>query len=90
MYLGTESATTVFAAELADIFMALSMALRDTQGLRGVRVSTGNKASIAAVADPQRQSGQWMLVKIFACLGILQSKGTSIELHWIPAHIGVE
>lgn len=48
-----------------------------------------NQAAIQSVHNPGGQSGQLILRQIIHFIGILQKRGVSIEICWIPAHTGV-
>ena len=89
-YMGTIRATTVFAAELQGIVMALELAGAEmVHGKRKIAVFTDNQAALRALVTPGEQSGQRLLNSIIARLTGLQQKGASVGFRWIPAHQGV-
>ncbi|EKG09366.1 Reverse transcriptase, partial [Macrophomina phaseolina MS6] len=89
-YMGTIKATTVFAAELQGLVMALELAEAEmVHGKRKIAVFTDNQAALRALVTPGEQSGQYLLSSIIAKLTGLQQKGASVGFHWIPAHQGV-
>jgi ribonuclease HI len=90
VYLGSSKHFTVYAAELAGIAGALLIAQRRGYDHTKVHIYTDNQAAIRAVRNPQRQSGQYFLEMIMGFLQKLQEMGIAVELHWIPAHKGVE
>jgi ribonuclease HI len=99
-HLGTESQSTVFAAELSGIEMALARAISDNKAntsiigskrkmAREVIILSDSQAAIQAVQNPQRPSGQYVLKLLYSHVRTLQSQSTNITLRWIPADVGV-
>jgi ribonuclease HI len=95
-HLGTEDQSTVYAAELSGIEMALDRAIRDNKEpiiptqAREVILFSDSQAAIQAIQTPQRPSGQYVLRLIYDHARTLRSRySTSITLLWIPAHVGV-
>jgi ribonuclease HI len=92
-HLGTESQSTVYAAELSGIEMALDRAIRDNKETpakaREVILFSDSQAAIQAVQNPQRPSGQYVLKLLYFHVRTLRSQSTNITLRWIPAHVGV-
>ena len=54
-----------------------------------VTLFVDNQAAIQSVHSPGGQSGQLILGQIIHFISILQKRGVSIEICWIPAHTGV-
>jgi ribonuclease HI len=71
------------------IRQALTMAVRAGKWVRRVFIFTDNQASIQSMQRPKHQSGQYILQHNITLLDTLRKSGVSVELHWIPAHIGV-
>lgn len=44
---------------------------------------------LSTMQQPKHQSGQYVLQHNIAQLDFLRKSGVTVELHWIPAHIGV-
>ncbi|EKG13846.1 hypothetical protein MPH_08978 [Macrophomina phaseolina MS6] len=89
-YMGTIKSTTVFAAELRGIEMALDLAEAEAaHRKRRIAVFTDNQAALRALVTPSEQSGQYLLRSIIAKLIGLQQQGVLIEFHWVPSHQGV-
>jgi ribonuclease HI len=94
-HLGTESQSTVYAAELSGIEMALDRAIRDNKDkptptkAREVILFSDSQAAIQAVMNPQRPSGQYVLRLLYSHVRTLRSQSTFVTLRWIPAHVGV-
>ncbi|KAJ5562064.1 hypothetical protein N7461_000825 [Penicillium sp. DV-2018c] len=87
-YLGTEAQSTVYAAELNGIEMAIASAKEDNNKKKVL--FTDSQAAIQAVQDPQRPSGQYVLSKIYKHIREMRSKGAEdVTIRWIPAHTGV-
>ncbi|OQD79091.1 hypothetical protein PENSOL_c338G04348, partial [Penicillium solitum] len=92
-YLGTDSQSTVYAAELSGIEMALAKTKTDNKGqAREVIIFSDSQAAIQAVQNPQRPSGQYVLTHIYNHVRAirLQSQPTKVTIRWIPAHVGVD
>jgi len=87
-YLGTDSQSTVYAAELSGIEMALATARNDN---KETVIFSDSQAAIQAVQNPQRPSGQYVLAVIYDHVrAIRSSKTNNITIRWIPAHVGVD
>jgi ribonuclease HI len=95
-YLGTDSQSTVYAAELSGIEMALAKTRKDNEGHRQAReviIFSDSQAAIQAVQNPQRPSGQYVLALIYNHVRAIRSQTqgpTNITIRWIPAHVGVD
>ncbi|KAF4210539.1 hypothetical protein CNMCM5878_004249 [Aspergillus fumigatiaffinis] len=89
-HLGTEADSTVYAAELDGIRMALDTAKESSP--RSLTLFTDSQAAIQAVQNPRRPSGQYILQAIYRNVQALGARGLppeNIKIHWIPAHVGV-
>ncbi|KAG0152665.1 hypothetical protein PDIDSM_2470 [Penicillium digitatum] len=92
-YLGTDSQSTVYAAELSGIEMALAKAKKEQA--REVVIFSDSQAAIQAVQNPKRPSGQYILTRIYDHLRAIRSRNqvqqepTIVTIRWIPAHVGV-
>lgn len=89
-HLGTEADSTVYAAELDGIRMAMDSAMK--LGPRSLTIFTDSQAAIQAVRNPRRPSGQYILTAIYKGVKTLGERGLppeNIKIHWIPAHVGV-
>lgn len=100
-YLGPSASYTVYFGELYGILMALQMVPIDHHRRsqledwndheadnRDTIIFTDNQAAIRAVNNPGNSSGRYLLRRIIQEL-VLRSR-RRIEIHWIPAHVGVE
>ncbi|KAA6409147.1 MAG: hypothetical protein FRX48_06700 [Lasallia pustulata] len=59
------------------------------QNLWAVNIYVYNQAAIRASANLGRQSGQYLLKEIVQVIDRLRGAGIRVQIHWIPAHVGV-
>jgi ribonuclease HI len=92
-YMGNSETSTVYAAELQGIKLALQIA--DTDAEEGnkrnkVVIFTDNQAAIRTFQTPTGRSGAYIIVEVISLIDKLQrDRGMQIEIRWIPAHIGI-
>ena len=92
--MGDDGTSTVYAAELRAIEMALTMVLESTepwteQAKNGVVIFADSQAALKALRRPRMPSGQVYLAGCLDLIRRLGDKGICTELRWIPAHQGV-
>ena len=92
--MGDDSTSTVYAAELRAIEMALAMVLESTepwadQAKNGVVIFADSQAALKALRRPRMPSGQVYLAGCLDLIRRLTGRGIRTELRWIPAHQGV-
>jgi ribonuclease HI len=92
-YMGDSDTSTVYAAELQGIRLALIMALKDwDKGNRRnkVIIYTDNQAAIRTVGNPTGKSGAYIIDDIVRLIDCLQAtKRIQVEVRWVPAHTGI-
>jgi hypothetical protein len=81
--MGEETASTVYVAELRCIELALQIAL-DVQAMTSkpgrCTIFTDNQAAIREMANPQRSSGQYLLIEAVHALNTLRDLGWEIQI----------
>jgi ribonuclease HI len=78
-YLGKETEYTVYAAELLDILMAMSLVERHTT--RRAVIFTDNQASLQAIEDLKCQSGQYIMERIIQALARNRPRGQDVNFY---------
>lgn len=89
-YMGKDTESTVYAAELKGIFLALQI-LQATPSPHCMKVIifTDNQSALKAIHHPGTTSGQYILEELLQLLTDVVFQGIDVELHWIPAHQGI-
>ena len=89
-YLGKETESYVYAAELEGIHMATVMARLNPTACCFIFVDS--QAAIRATANPKRQSGQAIVKRILDMTDsiIKWNPQFSLSIEWIPGHQGIE
>jgi ribonuclease HI len=87
-FMGDETVSTVYSAEIEGIHMALRIAM--SHNYSQIIIFSDSQSALKATRNPGTPSGQYILVQIIQCLDQLQQSGKKASLHWIPAHQGIE
>jgi len=66
------------------------LACMPNHGKSRVIICIYNQAAIRAVENPDNNSGQHLIKSIIISIEKLRSNGMEVELHWVPAHIGID
>ena len=90
--MGNELTSTVYAAEIEGISLALTIAKDDK--LKGnkrekIIIYTDNQAAIRSCHRPKGKSGAYLLETVQQQIEELQQNGTRVVIKWIPAHSGI-
>ncbi|CAG8977852.1 hypothetical protein HYALB_00011658 [Hymenoscyphus albidus] len=92
-YMGNSETSTVYAAELQGIKLALQIAVQDQEignKRNKVVIFTDNQAAIRTLQHPAGRSGAYIAIEAVALIDKLQKNhGIQVEIRWIPAHIGI-
>jgi ribonuclease HI len=91
IHMGSDTLSTVYAAELQGISLALQIAKEYADGdgeRRDIAIYTDNQAAIWSIAKTG-PSGAYILKEIARQVLELQDKGYSVTVRWIPAHVGI-
>jgi ribonuclease HI len=92
VHMGPDTVSTVYAAELQGISLALHIAQEYAERggeRREVAVYTDNQAAIWSVAKAEGRSGAYILTDIAEQVKTLQEMGWQVTIMWIPAHTGI-
>jgi ribonuclease HI len=92
-YMGKDGTSTVYAAELQGIKLALLIAWDDQEEGRKrdkIVIYTDNQAAIRATGNPTGKSGAYIVADIVRLIGKLQGeRRAQVEIKWVPAHTGI-
>ena len=89
-YMGRETESTMYAAELKGISLALQIVetLPNRQYTRAT-IFTDNQSALRALHNPGNASGQYVLRELLQLLERVVNLGVMVDLRWIPAHRGI-
>lgn len=90
--MGTKQTSTVYAAELQGINLALSMVQTHSNTKPGMKIHifADHQAAIRSLVRPEGRSGAYIVRQIAQKITALHEAGATIDVHWIPAHEGIE
>lgn len=92
VHMGSDTVSTVYAAELQGISLALQIAkeyVDETGARKDIAIYTDNQAAIWSIAKAEGRSGAYILADIAQQVQELQDKGRSVTVRWVPAHVGI-
>jgi ribonuclease HI len=92
VHMGSDTLSTVYAAELQGISLALQIALEyanESGARKQIAIYTDNQAAIWSIAKAEGRSGAYILADIAQQVLELQDKGYSVTVRWIPSHVGI-
>lgn len=87
-YLGNNTQSTVYSAELAGLELALQIA-QELNGCDGATIFTDNQAAIQALAHPSISSGQYITHRVIQEMERARRKGIKVTIQWTPSHKGI-
>jgi ribonuclease HI len=89
-YMGRDTESTVYAAELKGIHLALQI-LETSPDCHHSKATifTDNQSALRTVHKPGNTSGQYILRKVLLLLRKITTLGIEVDFRWIPAHRGV-
>ena len=88
-FLGSTDSFTVYSGELYGILLGTGLASHVGYRPGRVFICVDNQASIRAIGNSSSKSGQHIVQRIVEEIEKLRKSGYVIELHWIPAHMGI-
>ena len=90
--MGSNTTSTVYAAELQGVSLALKIAQEYAQrngSRRKIAIYTDNQAAIWSIAKAEGRTGAYILEEISRKVQELQCGGRTVTVRWIPAHVGI-
>jgi ribonuclease HI len=91
--MGTAETSTIYAAELQGINLALEMACTSTvagNGHKRITVFTDNQAAIRSLTRPEGKSAAYIVRQIVRKVEQLRKTGIAMDVRWVPAHEGID
>ncbi|OQV10369.1 hypothetical protein CLAIMM_14382 [Cladophialophora immunda] len=89
-YMGTNAQSTVYAAELKGILLALGILIANcSPEHRHFTIFTDNQSALKTLQNPGNTSGQSILVELLQALDVTTTAGLDVYFRWIPAHQGI-
>lgn len=86
-YMGTDAQSTVYAAELQGMLLALEIIIANSNMLfHYFTIFTDNQSALKTLRNPGNTSGQSILVELLQTLDQTTTAGLTIHFRWIPAH----
>jgi ribonuclease HI len=91
-YIGTDDAHNVYAAELTEIQMAVTLFGGDIDEYANAYIFTDNQSAIQTVESPKRQLGQYIVKEILDTMDRINETKPTCNIHteWAPGHENIE
>jgi ribonuclease HI len=86
-YLGENTKSTVYSAELVGLELALQIT-QELDNCNGATIFTDNQAAIQAVTRPIISSGQYITHRVIKEMEKSRGKGINTTIQWTPSHKG--
>lgn len=88
--MGTDTQSTVYAAELKGILLALQILIANcSPEHHHFAILTDNQSALNALQNPGNTSGQSILVELLQIFDQATTAGLTVYFRWIPAHRGI-
>lgn len=88
-FLGSTNSFTDYSGELYGSLPGTGLASHVGHRLGRVSIYVDNQASISTIGNPSSKSGQHIVQRVIEEIEKLRKDGYVIELHWVPAHMGI-
>ena len=88
--MGDSNTSTIYAAELYGIGLALFLAMNTDLRGKNVVIFTDNQSAIKKLQNPDNKSGQQYVKEIILRIEKLRSMGCTLRIQWVPGHVEIE
>ena len=89
-YMGTDTQSTVYTAELKGILLALEILIAHcSPDHHHFTIFTDNQSALKTLQSPGNTSGQYILAELLQTLDGAATAGLTAHFRWIPAHRGI-
>ncbi len=88
-FLGSTNSFMVYSGEQYSILLSIELASHVEYRSSGVFICVDNQASIRTISNMSSRSGHHIVQRIVEEMEKPRKDGNLIELHWVPAHMGI-